>query len=124
MLLKDVYELIPLDVLKKWAESVKFDDNIINPDFPKYKNWSPKAIYADYLMDYVDEGFNAENMSYPKAIALKGKDIVDKYFMEIYKLYFDSYLEDESKPGSQELKQWEKRLAGIADALKDAYPSN
>ena len=124
MLLKDVYELIPWDVLKEWAESVKFDDDIINPNFPKYKNWSPKAIYADYLMDYVDEGFNAENMSYPKAIALKGEDIADPNFMEIYKLYFDSYLEEESKPDSLELKQWQQRLVGIAGVLKEAYPLN
>ncbi len=124
MLLKDVYELIPWDVLKEWAESVKFDDDIINTNFPKYKNWSPKAIYADYLMDYVDEGFNAENMSYPKAIALKGKDIADLNFMEIYKLYFDSYLEDESKPGSRELKRWQQRLADVAGTLKEACPSN
>jgi len=124
MLLKDVYELIPWDVLKEWAQSVKFDDDIINPNFPKYKNWSRKAIYADYLMDYVDEGFNAENMSYPKAIALKGKDIADRNFMEIYKLYFNSYLEEESKPDSQALKQWQQRLTGVAAALKEAYLLN
>jgi len=120
MLLKDVYELIPWDVLKKWAESVKFDDEIINPNFPKYKNWSPKAIYTDYLMDYIDEGFNAENMSYPKAIALKGEDIADRNFMEIYKLYFDSYLEEESKPDSQAFNQWQHKLAGVAGDIKEA----
>lgn len=121
MNLKDIYDLIPWDLLKEWARSVKFNEKIINPHFPKYQDWSEKAVFADYLMDYIDEGFNVENNSYPKAISLKGKFFPDSNFLEIYKLYFDSTREEEYHSDSPHYVQWQQRLEGIAESLKKTY---
>jgi hypothetical protein len=118
MNLKDIYELIPLDLLKEWAQAVKFNEEIINSQFPKYQNWSDKAVYADYLMDYVDEGFNVENNSYPKAVSLQGKKLPKGNFLEIYKLYFDSSSEEEYPSDSPHYIQWQKRLEQMAESLK------
>lgn len=124
MEINDIYDLIPWDVLKQWATSVHFDDTLINPDFPKYRNWSEKAIYADYLMDYTDEGFNFENVAYEKAERLREQDVTDKDFLEVYKLFFDSSIEEDDAPDSAERKAWEERLGKMAGYLKSKYGKN
>jgi len=121
MQLTDVYELIPWSVLKEWAARVKFDESIIRPSFPKYRDRSKKAVFADYLMDHVDEGFNFANVSYPKADPIKGADLAGSELLEVYKLYFDSSRAEEEQPGSVFLAQWEKRLEESADRLKEKY---
>ena len=118
MILRDIYDLISWDLLKEWARSVRFNENIINPHFPKYENWSEKAIYADYLMDYVDEGFNVENNSYPKAISLEAGDLSDVNFLEIYKLYFDSSFGEEYEFNSPQYIQWQNRLENMAENIR------
>jgi len=116
-----IYDLIPWDTLLQWAESVTFDADTVNPNFPKYKGWSEKAIFADYLMDYVEEGFNVEQNSYPKAISLKGRTLPDGNFIEIFKLYFDSSAGEEHPAGSPEYTQWQQRLEKTAEKLKDIF---
>ncbi|TFG99270.1 MAG: hypothetical protein E4H13_09055 [Calditrichales bacterium] len=68
MKINDVYELIPWEVLRRWADRVKFNENIIHTDFPKYRNWTEKAVFTDFLLDHVDEGFN-----FCKRILCKGR---------------------------------------------------
>ena len=96
MQINDIYELIPWETLKKWAETVKFNESIINTNFPKYENWSEKAVYADFLMDHIDEGLNYENIAYPKAGRIQAQDLTDSDFVETYKLYFDSCRAEEN----------------------------
>ena len=121
MEIKDVYDLIPWDVLRRWAASVHFNDTIINPNFPKYEGWSEKAVYADYLMDYADEGFTFENVAYEKAEHLREQDIPDEDFLEVYKLFFDSSIEEDDPPDSPERKAWEKRLEEMGQYFKGKY---
>ena len=121
MTLKDIYDLIPWDVLRRWAGSVRFDDKIVNSNFPKYENWSNKAVYADFLMDYVDEGFNFPNVSYVKAPALTEKNLSDKDFQEVYKLFFDSYRMEEHNPDSPAGLTWNKRLQDMAEYFRKRY---
>jgi hypothetical protein len=68
MEINDIYDLIPWEVLKGWADLVKFDETSVNPGFPKYRNWSPKAVYADYLMDFIDV---SRRRMYPMRISWK-----------------------------------------------------
>ena len=121
MTLKEIYDLIPWDVLRGWAESVRFDEKIVNPNFPKYKGWSDKAVYADFLMDHLDEGFNFPNVSYVKAPALTEKNLSDKDLKEVYKLFFDSYRMEEYSPGSPGGVEWGKRLQETAEYFKNRY---
>ena len=123
MNLNHIYDLIPWDILKQWAKSVSFDERIVNPNFPKYKDWSEKAIFTDYLMDYVEEGFNVENNSYPKAVSLKERALPNGSFVEIFKLYFDSSAGEEHPSGSPGYLQWQQRLEQMAEKLKESYPS-
>lgn len=123
MKLNQIYDLIPWDTLRQWAKAVSFDAGIVNPKFPKYKGWSEKAIFADYLMDYVEEGFNVEQNSYPKAISLKGRLLPNGHFIEIFKLYFDSSAGEEHPAGSTGYTQWQQRLEEMAEKLKGTFPA-
>lgn len=123
MQLNEVYELIPWEVLKKWANMVNFSEATVNTNFPKYKNWTKKAVFADFLMDHVDEGFNFKNVSYPKAAQLKGKDLADTDFVELYKVFFDSIRAEENESDDKFRKEWEQRLQVIADRFLKKYKS-
>jgi hypothetical protein len=122
MSINDIYDLIPWSVLRKWAALVKFDEEIVNPGFPKYKNWSPKAVYADYLMDFIDEGFDyGKRSAYIKVDRLKTNDVPDQDFLEIYKLFFDVPRLEESPLDSPLRKEWDDRLESMAKYLKNKY---
>ena len=121
MKINDVYELIPWEVLRHWADKVRFNENIIHADFPKYRNWSQKAVFADFLMDHMDEGFNFANVSYAKADPIKGDDLAGTDLLELYKLYFDSSRAEEDNPDSQFRQEWNKRLEHIAVHMKKKY---
>jgi len=121
MQINELYELIPWEILKKWAEAVSFDEKIISSNFPKYKDWSNKAVYADFLMDHVDEGFNYEDLAYPKADAIQEQDLKDRDFIDVYKLFFDSSRAEENFPGTEIRAEWEKRLQRMAEYFKTTY---
>ena len=121
MNINDVYELIPWEVLRRWADRVKFNENIIHKDFPKYRNWTEKAVFADFLLDHVDEGFNFANVSYAKADPLKGDDLAGTDLLELYKLYFDSSRAEEDSPDSQFQKEWNQRLEEIDVRFKEKF---
>jgi hypothetical protein len=122
MEINDVYDLIPWEVLKGWAHLVKFDETIVNPGFPKYKEWSPKAVYADYLMDFIDEGFDfGKRSAYIKVDRLRAENVPDKDFLEIYKLFFDIPRLEESDPDSPLRQEWRGRLENMAKYLKGKY---
>jgi len=121
MKINDVYELIPWEVLRGWADRVKFNETIIRADFPKYRNWTQKAVFADFLLDHVDEGFDFANVSYAKADPIKGNDLAGTDLLELYKLYFDSSRAEEDSPDSQFRLEWNKRLETIAVHIKKKY---
>ncbi|MFH1251755.1 MAG: hypothetical protein V1715_11755 [bacterium] len=121
MNINDVYELIPWEVLRRWANRVKFNENIIHTDFPKYRNWTEKAVFADFLLDHVDEGFNFANVSYAKADPIKGDDLAGTDLLELYKIYFDRSREEEDSPDSQFPTEWYKRLEDMAGQFKKKY---
>jgi len=124
MNLNDIYDLIPWETLKHWAKTVSFNGDIVNPNFPKYQGWSEKAIFADYLMDYVEEGFNVEQNSYPKAVSLKGRTLPNGSFIEIFKLFFDSSAGEEHPVGSPGYVQWQHRLEEVAGKLKESFSTS
>ena len=121
MKINDVYELIPWEVLRSWANRVKFNENIIRANFPKYQNWTEKAVFADFLLDHVDEGFNFANVSYAKADPIMGEDLAGTDLLELYKIYFDSSRAEEDSVDSQFRKEWNKRLEDIAERFKKKY---
>ena len=121
MRINDVYDLIPWEILKKWAESVRFNESTTHSNFPKYENWSEKAVYADYLMDYIDEGFNYENIAYPKADPIEEQDLTDADFLETYKLFFDCSRAEESDQNPEAQTLWQKRLKQMSDHFKNKY---
>ena len=119
MKINDVYELIPWEVLRNWANMVKFNENIIRTNFPKYQNWTEKAVFADFLLDHVDEGFNFANVSYAKADPIKGDDLAGTDLLDLYKIYFDSGRAEEDSADSQFRKEWNQRLEEIAARFKE-----
>lgn len=121
MKINDVYELIPWDVLRSWAKKVRFNENIIRADFPKYRNWTEKAVFADFLLDHVDEGFNFANVSYAKADPINRDDLAETDLLELYMLYFDSSRAEENSANSQFRTEWNKRLEDIAERIKKQY---
>jgi len=122
MEINDIYDLIPWEVLRGWANLVKFAETSVNPGFPKYKPWSPKAVYADYLMDFIDEGFDfGKRSAYIKVDRLKAENVPDKDFLEIYKLFFDIPRLEESDPDSPVRQEWKSRLEKMAKYLKSKY---
>ena len=121
MKINDVYELIPWEVLRRWADRVKFDEKIIRSNFPKYLNWTDKAVFADFLLDHVDEGFNFANVSYAKADPIKGDDLAGTDLLELYKIFFDSSRAEEESEDSQFRKEWNQRLEEIAARFKEKF---
>jgi hypothetical protein len=121
MKINDVYELIPWEVLRSWANRVKFNENIIRANFPKYQNWTEKAVFADFLLDHVDEGFNFANVSYAKADPIMGDDLAGTDLLELYKIYFDSSRAEEDSANSQFHIEWNNRLEDIAARFKKKY---
>ena len=121
MEMNDVYDSIPWDILKGWAASVKFDEELINPGFPKYQKWTQKAVYADYLMDFIDERFVYGTSAYIKAERLRADDVPDKDLLEVYKLFFDSSAAEDHLPDSPEQKEWIGRLEKMVKYLKERY---
>jgi len=121
MKINEAYELIPWEVLRSWAKRVKFDENIIRANFPKYQDWTEKAVFADFLLDHIDEGFNFANVSYAKADPIKGDDLAGTDLLDLYKLYFDSSRAEEDRADSQFRMEWNKRLDDIARRFKKQY---
>jgi len=121
MKINDVYELIPWEVLRGWANRVKFNENIIRANFPKYQNWTEKAVFADFLLDHVDEGFNFSNVSYAKADPIRGDDLAGTDLLDLYKIYFDSNRAEEDSADSQFRKEWNQRLEEIAARFKEKF---
>ena len=122
MEINDVYDLIPWEVLRRWGNLVKFDETSVNPGFPKYKRWSPKAVYADFLMDFIDEGFDfGKRSAYIKVDRLKAEDVPDNDFLEVYKLFFDVPRLEESAPDAPLRQEWKHRLESMAAYLKGKY---
>jgi len=121
MEINEVYERIPWEVLRRWAERVRFNEKIVRADFPKYRNWTEKAVFTDFLLDHVDEGFNFANVSYAKADPIKGDDLAGTDLLELYKLYFDSSRAEEGGPDSQFCKEWNNRLEEMAGRLEKKY---
>ena len=121
MKINEVYELIPWEVLRSWAKRVKFNENIIRTNFPKYQNWTKKAVFADFLLDHIDEGFNFAHVSYAKADPIKGDDLAGTDLLELYKLYFDCSRAEEDSVDSQFRMEWKKRLEDIAEHFKKKY---
>ncbi|MDF1593993.1 MAG: hypothetical protein P1P89_21000 [Desulfobacterales bacterium] len=121
MKINDVYELIPWEVLRSWAKRVKFNENIISANFPKYRNWTEKAVFADFLLDHIDEGFNFANVSYAKADPIAGDDLAGTDLLEIYKVYFDSSRAEEDSADPEFLKEWNQRLEEIAACFKEKF---
>jgi hypothetical protein len=121
MKINDVYELIPWEVLRRWANRVKFNENIIRTDFPKYRDWTEKAVFADFLLDHMDEGFDFANVSYAKADPIKGDDLAGTDLLELYKLFFDGSRAEEDSPDSQFRMEWNNRLEDMAGRFKKKY---
>lgn len=121
MKINDVYELIPWEVLRSWANRVKFNENIIRANFPKYRNWTEKAVFADFLLDHVDEGFNFANVSYAKAGPITGDELAGTDLLELYKIYFDSSRAEEDSADSQFRKEWNQRMEAIAVHFKEKF---
>jgi len=121
MEINEVYERIPWEVLRRWADRLNFNENIIRADFPKYRNWTEKAVFADFLLDHVDEGFNFANVSYAKADPIKGDDLAGTDLLELYKLYFDSSRAEEGGPDSQFCIKWNIRLEEMAGRFETKY---
>jgi len=118
MKINELYELIPWEVLKGWANRVKFNEKNICANFPKYQNWTEKAVFADFLMDYVDEGFNFKNVSYAKAEPIHGEDLEGTDLLELYMIYFDSSRAEENSANSQFRKEWNQRAENFAARFK------
>jgi len=123
MKLNEVYELIPWEVLRDWAHQVNFNETIIRADFPKYREWTEKAVFADFLLDHIDEGFNFANVSYAKADPIKGDDLAGTDLLELYKLYFDSSRAEEEGGDSRFRKEWNERLTEMARRLQNMKPN-
>ena len=121
MKINEVYELIPWEVLRSWANRVKFNESIIRADFPKYRKWTEKAVYVDFLLDHMDEGFNFANVSYAKADPIRGDDLAGTDLLELYKIYFDSSRAEESAADSRFRKEWNDRLEDMARRFKKKH---
>lgn len=121
MKLNDVYELVPWEVLRDWANRVNFSETIIRADFPKYREWTEKAVFADFLLDHIDEGFNFANVSYAKADRIKGDDLAGTDLLELYKLYFDSSRAEEEAVDSHFREEFNDRLTAMARRFKTKY---
>ncbi|MEW6673343.1 MAG: hypothetical protein AB1427_16700 [Thermodesulfobacteriota bacterium] len=124
MKINEVYELLPWEVLRDWAKRVKFNETIVNANFPKYRDWSKKAVFADFLMDHVDEGFNFANVSYAKADPIRGEDLAGTDLLELYKLYFDSSRAEEEGADSQFRREWNNKLEDIAGRFVKQYAND